>query len=61
MFAAFSCESFVLYGIREDTFGKVDLFGGTICIGVTLYGLVGGVVAFVGERIWETLVIVCGG
>ena len=51
MLATFSCESFALCGIRDDAFGKVDLFCGTICIGVTLDGLVGGIGFFVGETI----------
>ena len=51
MLAAFSCESFALCGIRDDAFDKVDLFCGTICIGVTLDGLVGGIGFFVGETI----------
>ena len=51
MLATFSCESFALCDIREDASGKVDLFGGTICVGVTLDGLVGGIDVFVGETI----------
>ena len=42
MLAAFACESFALCGISDDAFDKVDLFCGTIYIGVTLDGLVGG-------------------
>ena len=51
MLAAFSYESFALCGIRDDAFGKVDLFCETICIGVTLDGLVGGIGDFMGETI----------
>ena len=61
MLAAISCGSFALYGIREDLFGKVDLCGGTICIGVILDGVFGGNGVFVGETVGGTLVSVCGG
>ena len=51
MLAALSCGSFALCGIREDIFGKVELCGGTIGIGVTLDGLCGEIGVFVGETV----------
>ena len=47
----FLCGSFALCGIREDLFGKVELCGGTICIGVTLDGVFGGIGVFVSETV----------